>query len=219
MGSPLASLSKIPMLIGPLNGGLPWPVDYPDLRRQEREWLVRLRGMYRWLPYHRSTYRHVRGVIAGSRHTATEIPAWFKGKRYYMPENGFDPERIPLSEGWTQPKAGMRFRFVTVGRLVPYKGFDLILQALAQSAELRRDAELVIIGDGPSRRALEAQASELGISSIITFTGWIEHTKLQEHLRCPGFCLSQPARVRRGCCGRSDGMRFTTNRGRLRWPR
>ena len=171
------------MLIGPLNGGLPWPADYPDLRKQEREWLVRVRGMYRWLPYYRSTYKHARGVIAGSRHTATEIPTWFKGRRYYMPENGFDPERIPLSKGWTPPEPGKRFRFVTVGRLVPYKGFDLILQAMAQSTDLRRDTELVIIGDGPSRAALEAQASELGLSSIVTFAGWVEHAKLQEHLR------------------------------------
>ena len=110
-------------------------------------------------------------------------PRMVQGRRYYMPENGFDPERIPLSEGWTAPEPGKRFRFVTVGRLVPYKGFDLILQAMAQSADLRHDAELVVIGDGPSRAGLEAQASELGLSSIVTFVGWIEHAKLQEHLR------------------------------------
>jgi glycosyltransferase involved in cell wall biosynthesis len=183
VGSPLASASNVPMLIGPLNGGLPWPADYPDLRKREREWLVRVRGMYRWLPYYRSTYRSARGVIAGSWHTATEIPTWFQGRRYYMPENGFDPERIPLSGGWTAPKNGERFRFVTVGRLVPYKGFDLILQAMAQSTELRRYSELIVIGDGPSRAALEAQASDLGLSSIVTFAGWVEHAKLQEHLR------------------------------------
>ena len=100
-----------------------------------------------------------------------------------MPENGVDPERIPLSQGWSPPEPGKRFRFVTVGRLVPYKGFDLILQAMAQSTDLRRDAELIVIGDGPSRAALEAQALELGLSSIVTFTGWVEHAKLQEHLR------------------------------------
>lgn len=183
VGSPLAGMSNIPMLIGPLNGGLPWPTDYPDLRKREREWLVPLRGMYRWLPYYRSTYRHARGVIAGSWYTATEIPTWFKGRRYYLPENGFDPERIAIGKDWSPPEPDKRFRFVTVGRLVPYKGFDLLLDALAQSPELRRDAELLILGDGPSRTALEAQAANLGLSSIVTFAGWVEHTKLQERLR------------------------------------
>jgi glycosyltransferase involved in cell wall biosynthesis len=181
-GSPLASLTEVPMIIGPLNGGLPWPSAYPNLRVQEREWLVPVRGLYRWLPYYRSTYRHIRGVIAGSWHTATEVPTWYRGRRYYVPENGVDPERIPIAAAWRPPEPGQRFRFVTVGRLVPYKGYDLILQAMALSEELRRDAELLVIGDGPCRAALEGQASELGLSSIVTFAGQVEHSELQEHL-------------------------------------
>jgi len=121
-------------------------------------------------------------VIAGSVHTATEIPAWFRGRRYYLPENGVDLERIALGTGWTPPEPGTRFRFVTLGRLVPYKGMDLIIQAMARSTALRRDAELHVIGDGPYRARLEAQASESGLSSIVTFVGWVEHKKLQDHL-------------------------------------
>jgi glycosyltransferase involved in cell wall biosynthesis len=183
LGSPLAKLSNVPMLIGPLNGGLPWPADYPELRKQEREWLAPLRGLYRRLPYYRSTYRHVCGVIAGSVHTATEIPAWFRGRRYYVPENGVDCERIALGTGWRPPEPGARFRFVTLGRLVPYKGMDLIIQAMARSPALQRGAELHVIGDGPFRAALQAQVSESGLSSIVTFVGWVEHTKLQDHLQ------------------------------------
>jgi glycosyltransferase involved in cell wall biosynthesis len=183
LGSPLAKLSNVPMLLGPLNGGLPWPLDYPELRVQEREWLAPVRGMYRWLPYHRSTYRYARGVIAGSLHTATEIPAWFRGRRYYLPENGLDPERIALATEWVPPEPGKRFRFVTVGRLVPYKGMDLIIQAMAQSTALGRDAELHVIGDGPCRAALEAQARELGLASNVKFVGWVDHKKLQGHLQ------------------------------------
>ncbi len=182
MGSPLAKLSRVPMLIGPLNGGLPWPADYPELRKQEREWLAPVRGLYRWLPYYRSTCRRAAGVIAGSLHTAKEIPAWFRGRRYYLPENGVDPERIALGTGWKPPEPGTRFRFVTLGRLVPYKGMDLIIQAMARSPSLRRDAELHVIGDGPFRATLEALASENGLSSIVRFMGWVEHTKLQDHL-------------------------------------
>src|SRR5437899_2399477 len=83
---PLAGRTKVPMLIGPLNGGLPWPKEFPELRRKEREWLVPVRRAYKLLPYYRSTYRHLAGVIAGSRHTASEIPASFTGKRFYLPE-------------------------------------------------------------------------------------------------------------------------------------
>ena len=183
VGSPIASLSDVPTLIGPLNGGLPWPSEHPGLRRKEREWLSKVRGMYRWLPYYRSTYRHARGVIAGSWHTASEVPSWYRGRRYYIPENGFDPGRIPLATGWVPPEPGKRFRFATIGRLVPYKGFDLILQAMARSETLRRDAELLIIGDGPSRAGLEAMASELGLESNVSFAGWVEHTQVHQQLR------------------------------------
>ena len=70
------------MLLGPFNGGLPWRAEYPNLRRREKEWLVPVRNAYRLLPYYRATYRHVAGVIAGSRHTATEVPDWFRNEVY-----------------------------------------------------------------------------------------------------------------------------------------
>jgi glycosyltransferase involved in cell wall biosynthesis len=53
---------------------------------------------------------------------------------------------------------------------------------MALSEELRRGAELLVIGDGPHRTALERQTAELGLSSNVTFTGQIEHTKLEDQL-------------------------------------
>lgn len=185
MGSPLAALTETPMLLGPLNGGLPWPKAYPELRRKEREWLVPLRSAYRSLPYYRSTYRHLAGVIAGSRHTASEVPHWFRGQRFYMPENGVDPDRFPIASSWPEPRG--RFRFITVGRLVPYKGMKLILEAMSQSATLR-NCELVIVGDGPMRPELEDFARAHGLGSQVQFAGWIEQQKLATEMsRCQGF--------------------------------
>ncbi|WP_171475340.1 glycosyltransferase family 4 protein [Frigoriglobus tundricola] len=168
--SPLASRTRVPMLVGPLNGGLPWPKEYPELRRREREWLVPLRRAYRVLPYFRSTYRRLAGVIAGSHHTATEIPSWFKGRRYYMPENGIDPQRFPLAPGWREPEGP--FTFVTVGRLVPYKGFDLVIEAVAGSEKLRA-CRLVVIGDGPERQNLTASAARANLTNV-EFAGWLD---------------------------------------------
>jgi glycosyltransferase involved in cell wall biosynthesis len=180
IGSPLAGWVDAPMIVGPLNGGLPWPTEYPELRRREREWLVPVRKAYRALPYYRATYRRLAGVIAGSRHTATEIPAAFKGRRFYLPENGVDPVRFPLADDWTAPTG--RFRFVTVGRLVPYKGVDLILDAMARSPALR-ECELSVIGEGPIRADLEARAKAAGLENCVRFRGWLPQTELANEVR------------------------------------
>ena len=178
-GSPLSSLTEVPMLIGPLNGGLPWPKEYPGLRRREREWLVPLRRLHRYLPYYRSTYRHAAGIIGGSQHTASEIPSYFQGRRFYVPENGIDPSRFPI--GKAHSALGPRFRFATVGRLVPYKGMDLILEAMASSSRLR-ECDLTIIGDGPYRAHLESMVRESGLEERVRFSGWLDHQVMAREL-------------------------------------
>ncbi|MBB5057153.1 glycosyltransferase involved in cell wall biosynthesis [Granulicella aggregans] len=50
-----------------------------------------------------------------------------------------------------------------VGRLVPYKGCDYLLRAMAQVQQRQPDAHLVVIGDGTFRPELERLAGELGI--------------------------------------------------------
>lgn len=183
--SPLASWTNLPMIIGPLNGGLPWPKQFPDLARQEREWLAGLRPAHRALPYYRTTYQHVKGVIAGSRHTESEIPKWYKGRRFYLPENGVDSNRFPLADGWTPQEA--RFRFVTVGRLVPYKGLMLTLEAMASSTKLRH-CELVVIGDGPLREEAERFLRPNRLDQCVRFTGWLEQTQVAARMRhCQAF--------------------------------
>jgi glycosyltransferase involved in cell wall biosynthesis len=179
-GSPLASLTGVPMVLGPLNGGLPWPREYPELWRREREWIMPLREAYRLLPYYRSMYQRLAAVIAGSRHTASEVPNWFHGRRYYLPENGIDPTRFPLADHWPEPDG--RFRFITIGRLVPYKAVDLTLEAMAGSATLRR-CELLIAGDGPERPRLEADVKRLGLEESVRFLGFVDNARLADELR------------------------------------
>src|SRR5271155_4862856 len=58
MPSPFAFFLRkgpIPFVIGPINGGLPWPPGFGQLKKQ-KEWISNLRNMYRHLPFARSTY-------------------------------------------------------------------------------------------------------------------------------------------------------------------
>ncbi len=180
MPSPLTNWTRVPVIIGPLNGGLPWPKEFPELVGQEREWMTKLRPMYKSLPYYRSTYRRAAGVIAGSRHTESEIPPSPHGLRFYMPENGIDPRRFPLADGWSPPTG--RFRFVSVGRLVPLKGLLLTLEAMAGSKFLRA-CELLIVGDGPQRPELEEYVRRENLAETVKFVGWCDQSTLAQHLR------------------------------------
>lgn len=62
--------------------------------------------------------------------------------------------------------------FVCVGRLVPAKKVELLLEAFAIAVErLPADVRLVYVGDGPLRASLEARATDLGIRDRVVFLG------------------------------------------------
>ena len=60
---------------------------------------------------------------------------------------------------------------VGMGRLVEQKGFDLLLEAFSRVAERRPDWRLKILGEGPLRSRLCAQAHQLGIAARVELAG------------------------------------------------
>jgi glycosyltransferase involved in cell wall biosynthesis len=65
-----------------------------------------------------------------------------------------------------------------VGRLVPYKGFPVLIEAMRDL-----DAQLVIIGEGPQRRQLEQQILESGLSDRVVLAGRVDADELRIMLR------------------------------------
>lgn len=63
---------------------------------------------------------------------------------------------------------------LAIGRLVPEKGFDVFLRALAQACRHRPELRAVIAGDGPQAARLRGLAEALGLGSRVCFTGWVD---------------------------------------------
>lgn len=59
-----------------------------------------------------------------------------------------------------------------IGRLVGIKNHDLFLRAAVLTRARLRNAHFVIVGDGPLRGELQAQAQQLGLSDCVHFIGW-----------------------------------------------
>lgn len=84
--------------------------------------------------------------------------------------NGVDPAF------WGAAPTGPRLAhrpptFLSVGRLHPVKGHDVLLRAFAPVAAARPDARLVIVGEGGFRAELEQLARQLGIAPQVEFAG------------------------------------------------
>jgi len=168
----------VPFVLGPLNGGVPWPKAFDTERRREKEWLSYVRGVYKLLPGYGSTRRRSSAIIIGSRDTWNQMAPRFHARCVYIPENAIDPQRFGRN---VSGPVGSPLRAAFVGRLVPYKGADMLIQA---AAPLVRAGKLLvdIIGDGPEMARLKELVTSEGLDAGVRLDGWVDHAKLQDRL-------------------------------------
>ncbi|MGE0709857.1 MAG: glycosyltransferase family 4 protein [Planctomycetota bacterium] len=91
---------------------------------------------------------------------------------------GVDPALLEV-EPVPAPRAP---RLVCVGRLSPAKGHLVLLEAAARLAEEGRDFELVLVGDGELRGAVEARARALRLGARVRITGWASGARVREEV-------------------------------------
>jgi glycosyltransferase involved in cell wall biosynthesis len=104
---------------------------------------------------------------------------------------GLDPARLPVPSAETLararalwPEGGMRV--LAVGRLSHYKGFGVLLEALARTPE----ASLVLAGEGEERAALERLAGDPGLVGRVRLAGAVSDEFLAGlYAACDLFCL------------------------------
>jgi glycosyltransferase involved in cell wall biosynthesis len=170
--------SSVPLLVGPVNGGLPWPAGFRQAKIQNK-WVTRLRKLFPLLPFGRSTYRRAAAIIAGSSHAYAQLRA-HNDKLFFLPENGIDSAMC--SSELRRRRSGAKLELIYVGSLIPLKAVDLGLRGAAPllRAEL---AHLTVVGDGPERGRLEELANSLGVGGAVTFCGWLSHDMAMRKLR------------------------------------
>lgn len=94
-----------------------------------------------------------------------------------------DPEKIRMVPNAAAPvyfddppsrlvPDGAPFRIVTVGRLDPIKNQALLIRAFARLCEQMPSVELVIVGEGPSRGALEELVKSLNLGDRVRLPGY-----------------------------------------------
>jgi glycosyltransferase involved in cell wall biosynthesis len=93
--------------------------------------------------------------------------------------NGVDLQRFaPLDTQAARAALGLTgFTLLSVGQLVPHKGHDLAIRALA----MLPGVSLLVAGSGPDRNRLEALARQLGVADRVRLVGPVPQTELRNY--------------------------------------
>lgn len=68
-----------------------------------------------------------------------------------------------------------------IGSFYAYEGLDLVIAALTKIKKNISDVHLLLVGGGPQEESLKQQIKELQLEDIITFTGRVPHSEVQDY--------------------------------------
>jgi glycosyltransferase involved in cell wall biosynthesis len=164
------SLLSIPFIWGPVGGGESAPDPFwRDFSFRNRVYEI-LRSAARWFgerdPFARMTARRSTIVRVTTQDTAIRVQQMGAKKIEVFPEASLTKEEIVrLTQCASTDITAVRF--ISMGRLLHWKGFHLGLRAFSLAG--LPEAEYWVLGDGPERQRLESLATELGIANQVKF--------------------------------------------------
>lgn len=138
--------------------------------------------------------RHISNLVAVSDDLKQKVKKMKRSDNVRVVQNGADPERFrPIPKLRARGLLSLdceRKLILFVGNLVPVKGVDFLLEAVAQLK--KTDFALYIVGDGSMRPMVETRAEQLGISRSCIFAGRRPHDEIPIWL-CAADCLVLPS--------------------------
>jgi glycosyltransferase involved in cell wall biosynthesis len=172
------SLLPVPFVWGPVGGGESAPQPFwRDFSLRARFYEIArmlFRGLGELDPFVALTARRSAVVRATTEDTAERLRRMGVSDVQILPEAGLPAEEIAHLNQFPIPNSAP-IRFISMGRLLHWKGFHLGVRAFAQ-ANLP-DAEYWLLGEGPEQQRLQALAEKLGVADRVKFWGRLPRSR------------------------------------------
>jgi glycosyltransferase involved in cell wall biosynthesis len=175
----------VPVIIGPMNGGMDYPPAFQGQESSLTHFFIRIgRSLSNLVNLLIPGKRRAKILLVANSRTKLALPHCPQAQVIELPENGVDlniwaKEEEPRGIKSGENKPATSAKFIFAGRLVDWKRLDLVIDALA----LIEGVELEVIGDGAMREAWEAHAQRLGVADRVHFLGWLPQAACASHLR------------------------------------
>ncbi len=162
-------LMPLPSWFVLLQATMPVVATFHTYREEGHQWYPRFRWIFDPL------MKRIAVRLAVSEAARRTVSAHFPGDYEVVP-NAIDVDRFcrPAARPSWMP-AGRRY-VLYVGRLEPRKGIDRLLRAMSSIKSMVPCTQLVIVGDGPDRESLEAEARRMNVD--VVFAGRVDDCDL-----------------------------------------
>ena len=175
----------VPVVIGPMNGGMNYPPGYDDLESPTTRRFIRVARALAWgLNRMSPGKRKATTLLVANERTRQSLPFPKHPNIIDLVENGVDLAtwKRPVRNPETERPADAPFRLIFMGRLIALKMVDLTLEAVAATRGAGIAVEFDILGDGPERSRLEARAAAPDLAGSVRFHGFLPQADCADHL-------------------------------------
>ena len=114
---------------------------------------------------------HLKNVVKGWGVKENRIKVIYNGTKLKNKPDPIDDKRYDF------------FKFITVGRLAPWKNIDIIIETFYDFKKVNQNFILHIVGSGPEEIKLKKLVKELDLENFVTFTGQLEKDDLNLYLQ------------------------------------
>jgi glycosyltransferase involved in cell wall biosynthesis len=180
------ALLPIPFVWGPLGGGESAPKAFYKSFSTRGVPYERSRDITRWIgernPFVRMNAKRAEIAFAKAQETANRLLLLGGAEPQLCSESGIASEDlVRLSK--PNCRNARPFCFISLGRLLHWKGFHLSIKAFTNLLREAPESEYYLIGDGPERRTLEALVAESGSAGRVFFCGNLPRHQVFEKIR------------------------------------
>lgn len=173
----------VPVVIGPMNGGMTYPEGYEDHQSRSSRGFVAMARLgailiNRLIP---GKYLAAALLVANER-TRKALPVSKHPRVLQLVENAVDHSVWHFTPR-TSKALSSTLRLVYMGRMVKWKAIDITLEAIRIAREKGHDVQLLLIGDGEERAALEQMAAQGPLAGAVRFAGFLSQAQCASELK------------------------------------
>ena len=129
--------------------------------------------------------RYATRIIVPSKYLKRIVMNWgIAGDKISIIYNAFEPLETLATREVLRRKLGFSGKVISsVGRLVPWKGFEGLISVFSELQKNKPALRLVIVGEGPDRDTLEQCAQKLRVADAVLFTGRLAQHEMLEYVK------------------------------------